>query len=1114
MSYLEQFDFKGRQLQAATDPAGAIVVTAGAGSGKTLSLVGRYLYLLEQGHPLRSILAITFTDKAAREMRSRVRLALESSPLPAPGAGEESGGIESLRIGTIHSLCAELLRAHPAEAALDPAFAVLEEGLSAAYKVESIDDALAWVAAEPEAATLFGLFKENELRAVLSSLLEHRLDIAPFESPAEAGAAEQERVPVERAWVEALSAYLSTHLSCPEWKGALVDLASRRSLRPEDRLELARVEVLARWGEAQQALARSEWSAALAGLAALRKATSTQGRKENWAPVDLEAARQDMAELRQVYDGQLKTLAEKCRWTLDEQLAAALPAIRRLFARVLEAYWERKEARQALDFDDLELHAARLLVDYPQVRRRWQSEIGAVLVDEFQDTNQRQRQIVYALTGFSSRPQAESTAGAPGEQKAGSLFIVGDSKQSIYRFRGADVSVFRQVQADIQSAGGLALDLDLTFRAHKPLLDGLNALLAPILGQAADGAAARSYNVPFAPLNAYRLTPASGRIRPPFIEFQLGCGEDAEAGRAAASRALAGRLQDMHEDGEFEWGEVALLFRSSTAFGAYETALESAAIPFVTVAGRGFYDRPEIRDLLNSLAAIADPGDDLALAGLLRSPALALADAELYRLRFPPDGGDRPRRLWESLQSSPVPSHARAAEILAELNRMAGRLPAAAVLKRFLDLTGYRTLLNAAPDGSRMARNVDKLLSDAHRSRLVSLGEFLKYVQTLRDMGLREGEAPVDAGGAVQLMTVHKSKGLQFPLVVLADAAHEHRGGASKVLLDERLGLLLDLRSEEFHPVSWQLANLIEAEKDEAEDRRLLYVAATRAKEKLIASGHVKVKKDGTLSLGGWLGRLGAVTGLDTVPVDPQGQDPLSLEIRLPDAGEIACWLYRTAGQAPAPLPPRPQAFSVSVEPGDLVPPVRVRPAEQVDDNARARETDPPRRVWRVVPRAKRPVGPAWVVGRLVHQALQRWRFPDEGFDDFLYPFALELGLTNPAEIRATLRAVGRLLERLRTHPFYAEVEAAEGYHAVPYALPGDRGVIDLLYRTAGGWFVVDFLSDRVDSEVEARQALTEKGYGRQAQRYAEAVAALLGQRPRAQVVFLQAGREVKVFEV
>ena len=181
-----------------------------------------------------------------------------------------------------------------------------------------------------------------------------------------------------------------------------------------------------------------------------------------------------------------------------------------------------------------------------------------------------------------------------------------------------------------------------------------------------------------------------------------------------------------------------------------------------------------------------------------------------------------------------------------------------------------------------MIRNVEKLLADAHRSRLVNLNDFLAYVQTLRDVGLREGDAPADpstgSGGAVQLMTVHKAKGLEFPLTVLADAAYEHRNAGGKVWLTPD-GPLPDLKDGDFHPTAWQISARLEEMLEDAEDRRLLYVAATRAKEKLLISGHVKARKDGSPSLAGWLERLGMVIGLDQMKISGDMSQPKAIPL-------------------------------------------------------------------------------------------------------------------------------------------------------------------------------------------------------------------------------------------
>ncbi|NTU66237.1 MAG: UvrD-helicase domain-containing protein, partial [Chloroflexi bacterium] len=449
-----------------------------------------------------------------------------------------------------------------------------------------------------------------------------------------------------------LTQWLDERLNAAAWREALETLSEVRSRKVDDKLEVARRAVLDRWQAIMAARTAADWDSLLTALAELRKATSTQGQKANWDENNLAVAREAMQALRAHYDAELAPLIGKDTapsWSVDQQLANALPALQLLHTRALQEYQRLKDEQQALDFDDLEGRAAQLLTEHSLVRQRWQQDVQAVLVDEFQDTNARQRDIVYAVTGFHlSAPSA-----GRGGQSVGDLFIVGDAKQSIYKFRGADVTVFRQVQSDVQAVAGLTVDLDLTFRAHQTLVQNLNDLLRPVLGDTIDPA--RPYAVPFAELRAQRKQPEKAVLRAPYVEFHIGVGENAASGREAAATALANRLHALRRDEDITWSDIALLFRATSSFAAYEDALERAGIPFVTIAGRGFYDRPEIRDVLNALAAIYDPTDDLALAGLLRSPAIGLSDADLYLLRFAPDS-DQPRALWEILQTNVIAS--------------------------------------------------------------------------------------------------------------------------------------------------------------------------------------------------------------------------------------------------------------------------------------------------------------------------------------------------------------------------------------------------------------------------------------------------------------------------
>ena len=1124
MTIIDSLQLNASQARAAT-ATGNVVVTAGAGSGKTRTLVGRYLWLLETGVPLRGIIAITFTEKAAREMRTRIREAIKTSEVSEISEVWRTAfaDLDAARIGTIHSLCAQILRQHPVEAAglgIKPGFGVLEEGHAAVLRARAVEDGLAWAANDDSASHLFSAFGEFNLRTAIATLLDKRLDADV--------AFERLTADPLQGWSGALLGWLDAHLDSTEWSSILNDLAGLCADDPTDQMEVARQAVLAHAEAANAARRRGDVSTGLAELAALRASTTLRGRKGNWPGDTLAAAKEAMRTLRAYFDERLAPLAnpkKSASWEMDEQVAGLIWALHAAYRRTLELYARARRAENALDFDDLEAGALALLRE-PHVRAAWQAKTRAVLVDEFQDTNERQRQIVYALSGFESRVSESAS-------RRGALFVVGDSKQSIYRFRGADVTVFRRVQDDVVNARGQAVALDLTFRAHRALVEDTNRLLAPVLGE--EERPGRPYQVPFAPLRAHRAEPRPG-VAAPFVEFHLGLAQQAHEGRQAAATGLATRLIELHAQEAIEWKDVALLFRASTAFPVYEDGLERAGIPFVTVSGRGFYDRPEIRDLLNALLAIADPTDDLALVGFLRSPAVGLSDAALYLLRFPPRAAvprnsHKPCAIWPVLNHPALPDIVppddllcalRGRDLVSGLHDLAGRVSVATLLKRLLDLTHCRAALQAVEGGLRAQRNVDKLLADAHTSGLVSVREFAEYVRTLRDVGARESEAPTEAGSAVQLMTVHKAKGLEFPIVVIADAAHAGHGRTAGILLDEQLGVTVNLRDDDDHrPAAFRLAALRDAERDEAENRRLLYVAATRAQEKLLVSGHTKILKGGGLSLSGWLKLLGQVTGLDDVAV--AGTPVNAQEIALGEG--IGCVLYPwreededggTRGQGDEEIP-GPVSASLPARLTDLVAPLTA-PATGVDLKLSVRERDPPPRVWRVVPTAQRPEGPAWVVGSLVHTGLRHWRFPDRpGLEDFLRPFALEAGLTDPEEIRRTIAGVRRLLARFQAHPFYAELARAERHHEVPYAVEVNgvsrSGIVDLLYRADGGWTVVEFKTDELGAEVNLEAHIRREKYDEQVGEYVTAMTCLLGERPRALLVFLNVGGQVNVIE-
>ncbi len=1089
---LVAFDLTPEQKLAALERDRDVAVTAGAGSGKTSTLVARYASLLADGFALSSVVAITFTDKAALEMRSRVRETLNKLVREAVSDAERAtwvtlnAGMDAARIGTIHSLCAEILRAHPVEAGIDPKFTVMDEGLGKALKAQIVQDTMDEMAGQAEFAPLFCILETRPLTDLLAFLLDQRLEA-------------QEAFEKNTDLTQAVCQAIKSLLDYPIFANSFSKLRRMGSeeLREDAGDDFAdQVEdLLGTWDKAEKALSQEDCFPAVELLYTARRnlLSLRSGKKDSEAKElvrTLQVAYDDLIDpICGGKDGKVPPPTNE----IDEQFNLAFRLLKAAFEQMTAAYREALRQLGALDFDDLEDGAAQLLKQ-PEIQKQWQSGIAALLVDEFQDTNERQRQIVLNL------------AGAPGK-----LFVVGDPKQSIYRFRRADVTVFRSIRESVKTAGGLPLDLNKTFRAHEPLLEGMGDLLQETMGTEEDPS--RPYYVPFSPLVANRKAPKKP-YRGPHIEFVLGVGEDAENARPVAARALAVRLTELKEQGQIRsWDEVTLLFRASTGFPAYEGAFEDATIPFVTVAGRGFYDRSEIRDVLNLLRSLADPSDDLAMAGLLRSPAFGLTDTALYQLRWQ---AETPTHYWTGLQGElPILDRedqlraARAVSILKELLPLVDRIPVAELLKKVVDATDYRAILavgDQSGNGGRLWRNLDKLMVDAQASGKVNVRDFLDYLTTINDAGAREGEAPAEAQGSVRLMTIHQAKGLQFPVVVLADASREPKGGNKPAILLPNLGLAFKLDPV---PMLFRLAKEEDQRQDEAEKQRLLYVALTRAQEKLIISGHLTNKKKGGVTSAGYLKVLVEAAGFD---LDTVVEHPGTEVITHTSSGqELRAWVIPDKVDGMKLERGKPVSTILEAEVLPIHMPLAV-PAELAETETESMEIP--------VERATNPVGslPAGAIGQMVHKAIELWLFP---LDPRLVPF-LEMTARNEGLAQTSLRSKAvnyslELLRRLENHQIYKEIGAAkEVFHELPYSRmvkdQTETGYIDLMYLSPAGWQILDFKTDAIRSTEDGVDLI--RRYSNQMRKYASAVETLMEEKVQTRICFLDDHGSVELVEV
>ena len=1109
------------QYPAVLNRGDDVVVTAGAGAGKTRTLVGRYVLLLADGYPLRSIVAITFTRKAAREMRIRIRQVVRSYQTSVNFDAETRYrwqelylALDSARIGTIHSLCADIIRAHPAEAGIDPAFTVLDEAEAGLLQQQALNAGMALAASHEDLAELYSVYGERNLRRTLEDLLRQRLDAER--------AFNLKRKLIETGKIEAVWQHqikqqreltLSRLFALPSWQDATAILYAEQASDPADRAELQRRSIV-------DTLKAYEKTNDFVLLQAIGEIKLTGGKAAAWpgGAAQRNAVKGALRSLRELWKDYSSEILRSFN-VLDTVLVETLPKLMCVFETTVNHNAILKEQQNVMDFDDLEISALNLLQTHHTVRERWQRELRAILVDEFQDTNDRQRDIVDLLNGSEHK-----------------LFIVGDGKQSIYGFRGADVSVFREKRAQIEQTGQHYV-LTESYRAHRELITMLNACLKPVLGESE--IADSPWIEPFAPLT-YVREEARG-CESPYVELHLTAGSKVDGALDLAADILVSRVKYIIDNAEepLTYDDVVILCRASTSFSAYEDALDRAGIPYNTVSGRGFYQRPEIRDVLNALKALADPTDDAALVGLLRSPACGLSDMVIYQLlKFVKENDNE--SLWAHLcrpdftnftgdvSSDDLTRIERARDLITALLEVVGRVTVADLLKQFLDRTDYRAALMQA-GSSRSVHNITKLLSDAHNSGKVGVSTFLNYVKSLKDSGSREGEAAIMSEGAVRIMTVHAAKGLEFGIVVIGDVGRRELNRNS-LLIDDQLGVLPVLSSRKAGersiklPAVYEMAREREKEKALAESNRMLYVAATRAKEKLILSGTARINKQGTLSLAGWLNRIAGEQGLDLssspLPYDVEGEAAHQMSIYVGRDEDkdypVGCFVYEPGYHVISRTPTVTPVKDLSGKP----PYPLMSPLDQasiiMDEATAADEREPPRLVWRVTPVDQKPRVPGWVVGVLVHKALARWLFPDKaGFYDWVEALTKGYGVTDKTAVRYAISSVTRIMERFRSSSVYDDMAASEvRLTEVPYTIISDAGQveygsIDALYKIDNVWHMVEYKTDFVRNTEMLHALLQKKDYIRQIERYLTAVEFTLGQRPYPNLCFLNYGGSV-----
>ncbi len=798
--------------QAAAIGAGGrdVLLEAGAGTGKTGVMVDRYCRLAcdERVSP-DAILAFTFTDKAAAELRQRIRAELaRRAEAGSERAAELLGTIGSAWVTTIHGFCNRVLGAHPVAAGIDPGFRVLDAPESARAAREAFDEALAeFLAGEDREAReeTVATFDVDGLRAMVAGIhaelrsrgeAEPRLPEPPPSDPVEA---------IAKA-IEAAGTALE-ELREGDPKRELVETALERLARPGP-------------------------PPGLEELGALRPGSKAKA----------------ILPYREAIDAAIAATAEAGEGGVSYRHVGALL---RLFSVRFE---QAKDRRRGIDFEDLQILAARLL-ERAEIGEAYRDRFRHLLVDEFQDTNRLQLRLIESLRG----PRGE-------------LIVVGDEFQSIYGFRHADLDVFREQRRRIDERHDAELmALSGNFRSRPPLIAAVNAfgeaLLGPSYRPLRVGAVAQD-ELPFGPGPAVELLlTARDGWDGEGIELEPAIDGRTPLNCLAEARFLAARLRELADAGVAR-GEMVVLLRAFTHLDAYEDSLERAGLRPYVVGGRGYWSQQQVADVCALLATLANPLDDQALFGALASPACALAPDTLWLLRAA--AGPR-RHVWgavqqaagtreeelaepERLEAIPAAELELLGEFVARvesLRERGSRLTLAGLVEAAVSETGYDLAVLMRPAGEARYANVRKLARlaaefEAREGRdLRGLLDFL----AARAESDAEAQAATAAEGhdGVRIMTVHNAKGLEFGVVAVPDLSRSLLAGARPPLLllgresEPRVGMQLRrLGAGSINMFGY--AGLLEEarERDSEEGLRLFHVAATRAREHLILSGVVK----------------------------------------------------------------------------------------------------------------------------------------------------------------------------------------------------------------------------------------------------------------------------------
>jgi ATP-dependent helicase/nuclease subunit A len=1062
-----------------------LFVEAGAGTGKTTALVTRIAELLASGRAdIDSIAAITFTEAAASELGEKVRLALEALAQDPDRGETERGrclqamhGLERASIQTLHGFAGSLLRQRPLEAGLPPGFDTVEEigaGLDFERRwQEWLDQALESAETGPLVLKALSLgLRLDDLSTIARDFHRH-YDLLAHPFPAE-------EEPARRAVLALVDAAGEIRRLLPLARNGLDDpLASHagRVAALADRLRAAEgqpgspLNVLARWG----------------------KLSFSRGRKPDWED-DPETSRNGCTAMKDLLWEVEEVKAQELEGL---RRAALLPLLESLRSFVLGYVDERRGLGRA-EFHDLLVWARDLLRDNQEVRRHFRGRYSHILIDEFQDIDPIQAEIAFFLSGHPAAEDEDDSGPADWTRTRivpGKLFLVGDTKQSIYRFRRADIASLERIRVLL---GKESTPLVQNFRSQETVISWVNAVFDKWMTEDAETGLQASYislSSSWQPLDA----------APPLGVHWTGGVRKALAPevRREESATIAALVHDIRtarwsvrDAGspalrEAGYQDICVLLPTRTGLASLEQALDDAAIPYRVEGPSLVLGTQDVRDLLDCMRAVDAPADQVALVAALRSSAFACSDVEL--LEFVENGG----RL-DYLDPGPGGGPVREAlDVLCRYHRDRVWAPPDGLIENFVR---ERRMVEACFGQARPRERWRRIRFVVERSRVFaqveggSLRAFLDWIESQAREGARMVEAPVleTDEDAVRIMTIHSSKGLEFPIVLLAglSAGRGHRAGP--VIFDRTTGSV-EVRAGSFATTGYADAQVRERAAERAEGVRLMYVAATRARDHLIVSLFHPARAKG--SPAAIIGRLASES------------DGLWHEISIPDKSVIG-ELSVVAGPGDAPLDTeldrtawllrREAVIHHASRPASLA----VTTLAEIDKEEAERGEVHYRR------------GRGGTnLGRAVHSVLQIIDLATGmNLEEISRAQAAAEGITDSSQVIAGLARTGLdmpvVKRAVATGRYYREVFVSTPLEGTLF-----EGFVDLLFEEADGLTVVDYKTDSLETGEELTQG--KERYALQVGAYAMAVQRATGKPVRRVVlVFLRADVEVSFDDV